>query len=779
MTQGDGRARGTGPARSVDPLALIRRLYPCRTVERDGEVVGAWRVTRADMEAPASDAPKGPRRFRVTVEGFVHTSHGRARGVSAQVAYNDALAARVEAMLSSTTTGTHEADGARFVDVLRTAARLVDQDEEVERDLATAMAGTVRDLLGDATDPRTLAVAVEAHLASTSDALVDAIDAFDPEALDLILADASRDLWHGMAWSGLDDTFGHGAPLRQAVRDRPLNARLLFEAWARDPDMTGAILASEGPDGVASLYARAVGLPSFTAGEMARAHEAMSAIPGDARLRAFSTRADAHGDAVSAIARTRVVGDEFHPSTPERWATFVGLAPAVDAVESWGLPQNWARRLLGVDGNWMNAERVVGANPDAEALRDDLAAIGDMAQAYARQVVAPAILLCRQNLDVLGPGRWPALLDAAQCMLTAGCDLAEMLDVARDWAAGSASEVAMISDGDDHAPVAWESRLPTTTARLLTVEPVFTAADLAGSISGKPTAHLLRRCALGSHAVVRVLEADGNHLSTALLSLGADGPRVVWNRAPDASPAPASSDAALRTLASEHRLGAFAVAPAVGVTLAQETEAASGYEVTHESWHRARMLWQLRLPDEAATLDHRGTAQAVLRLMGKGAKVWMPKHPVVMERPARAEALLLRRLREERAHVKALAKTERDAASRAKGIEALARKADQNAAFRAKAAQVRAERGITSPFPSMTQRVRPTEPAPPSPAVVPISGPSMTERLRARQSAIGVAQAATGMGSDEPPETVRPRRVSINQRKARREALAGASAPSP
>ena len=533
-----GTATDKAAKSRVDHEALLRKLHPARLVERDGQVVGAWLVTATHVRPQGASAGKGPLSFDADVQGFVRTPDGVA-GVRARVPLDGRLRESVEAALhglgATDDPGLRARSDADFATAMRAAAVLAGSAGDVAAStsveaLADGIARTLDGVLGDALDDDELDRLARERAGVMAARIGQAVAAFDPDAVDLLLEHEGHGPALSSAWGGIDRNLDAEAPLALALDGAPDRAGEFLAAWDADPDAFTPPLRDGDWEGMLARMAVARGeIPAGKAGMFGAAVRAMARIKPDSRAAAFSgvVGRDARTDACRVL--SLVDGHDLGDVPDMRaWSSLVRLVPALSAARDWA--GDGAGVLLPLDrGAAATLERLRTAS-GKDTVADAVAKIGDMASAFAREVLRPAAGLAGR-LDRLPPpadGRW---VTAAADILWSGKPMATMVADAQAWA-GSARDASPEADMPAEVTPEWQAALPSVTRDRGTVSVVASMAELRALSAPAPlgigvdlTGHG-RDCAAGTRRVAVVTQEmpDGTRevLSCHLLAIHGD-----------------------------------------------------------------------------------------------------------------------------------------------------------------------------------------------------------------------------------------------------------------
>lgn len=543
----DGTAKGR-----VDHEALLRKLHPARLVERDGQVVGAWAVVATRMRSQSAEAPRGPLSFDADVQGFVRTADGVA-GLRARVPLDGRLRESVEAALhglgATDDVALRARSDADFSSAMRHAATLAglagpEAGTAAMASLSDAVARTLDDVLGDTLDDAALDRLAQARATTMVGRMREAVASFDPDAVDLLLELECHGPALATGWSGIDRNLDDEAPLALALDTAPDRAGEFIAAWHADPDAFTAPLRDGDWEGMlASMAVARAEIPASRAGMLGEAVRAMGRIKPDTRAAAFGGGDDARADACALLTLLDGHGAGADPVDMRGWSSLVRLAPALGAARAWA--GDGAGELLALDrGAPAALERLRTASGKA-SLPEAIARVGDMAGAFAREVLRPAAALAGHidGMPPAGDRRWTT---AAADILWSGRPLATMVADAQSWSGPAPGETA-----DAHVPVpdpAWKAVLPGFAAEGGTISVAGSLADLDGLSAPSPgglgvdLTGYARECAAGTRRVAAITRTmpDGSRevLSCHLLAihgdrvepvgvLGRDGGRVA------------------------------------------------------------------------------------------------------------------------------------------------------------------------------------------------------------------------------------------------------------
>ncbi len=454
-------------------------------------------------------------------------------------------------------------------------------------------------------------------------------------------------------YSALDATFQPEAPLGRALAWHPHLASALLEARRRDPRRFDDAVA-RGDDALRELF---VGGPPVDVICTGGGHRGSVRVDPGLSWR-FAALMDGLDPTLSRkveveVRCTQMFGDaavhaaEWLWWLPRSWfprdgAQALALAlcgPAIEtALSVTDVPEEVAR-ILNVGGDWAGLlarfRAVIGRDAELETALDD---VSDLAKAYARQVLAPAVALTGGSPASVLTG------DAMRALLGEGT-LRRLLEISRRWHSREARmhEELPVDPGGRRGET-WPAALPDATYGDLTVVVLTDGRQLREE--GRALDHCVGgygpECLEGRSRIVSVRRSvDGvvTRLSTAELSWErADGgpPDVSQHLGPHNSVPPPLARAALDRYVDDlssgvHVVDEDALAPVPGGDPAVR-EAGYDWRVPG-SWERVVDLWDPVLPRSLRGLSLAGAADLAARC-AKGVRPDPPPDPPSQASPA-------------------------------------------------------------------------------------------------------------------------------------------------
>lgn len=598
--------------RADDIHSMMRKLYPCRLVERDGEVVGAWLVVSNDT-GPSADG-KGLA-ADVEVRGFVRTPDGVA-GLKERLPLHGNLRMAVEARLDALAATVDPAARGKshedFCECVRIAAWQVNFDDVREgkraEGLAMSVTGTLNTVLRGRVDQGLLRGCVAERMDVVSERLDRALEAFDPDAIATLLDVTGHDAAIAGAWPGLDRGFDPDAPLVEAIIALPKRVPEIVMAWHEDPGALARSLAV----GILDQH-----LSDRLAGTATSPVALASLLPAAARALAKmepATLDSAFGDGASKDMATCVTStlsllDGYGPGAEPKhagdWRALVELAPLLGEVETWSglpgskpdivpMPRGPAAALRGI-------RDAAGKRP-VETLLGDL---DTLAIAFSQEIAIPAATVT-DKLATLPSATDEFWLRVSRDALFSGQPLHQGILTARRWHSARkdiARSVATI-DARTREALSWQPGIPDGRVGELNVVVAKCDADLrrighADEGIGLDVMSSGRACVAGTRRIILVegMRVDGTRgaLSCHLLGIGPDGVRVIDDKGRRGSEAPE----ACRTAAARYAAGVSrAYAGAVTTVLAEGRDASASrmaYDVSAKTWSDVRGIWSERI----------------------------------------------------------------------------------------------------------------------------------------------------------------------------------------
>ncbi len=648
-TAGTGSVGDTATvdATAVEPMPpslaeVVAKLQYTHSFLRDGKLVG---MAFGGARLATSDKPS------LTV--LLRTEDGRAWGGTEDLDMDGDPAAQCRAIVARAAAGEVGQGMLPAFHALRGMVSPFDDPAFAEQKNAADAMGVALDTFRAAGQPTPKGAGwyVEAerasHAATRNLARIGAefTAALDPAAIALVSSRRAR--LDGLAipglWEAIDATFQPGAPLRALMEPRPGLARTLAMAWAEVP---ARLEAAAGMDGVDAFLATRSGLPRRLWPCVAGAVRAVADMP-DGEV----PGAPRGGDPVVAwVGKLASLPPEWVPGDVAEWTSFLRCQRAVDwARERTGDPSRVAAILGGVP-RWSEVERDLSHACDGVELRKGLDATASMSDAFARQVVRPALSLAGLDGDVEG---WRART-ASEAALSSGRTLAAVVGDAVRWQAfrdGMDAQVAALPHGAAGTD-AWPAGLPCgeyrggqgdgrydvvvlTTLQALVDEGLDGAAADGSEGLCHDVAARARDCADGRCRVVSLRRAatgfPPERLSTAVIGWEMKGLRrehvVEAHLGPGGGP---PGDLEARLLAryvddfKAGRLGPLDDLALLPVAIRKDVSQSAGYDVNVPGqWHAARDLWRDFLPDAALDMDPEEFGPALLAgVEGKSLSAW-------------------------------------------------------------------------------------------------------------------------------------------------------------
>ena len=302
-------------------------------------------------------------------------------------------------------------------------------------------------------------------------------------------------------WDGLDATFGHGGCLLAAILSLPALAGTLTSAWMRDPRAFASDMAHGDPWAAVRREAMRDGMPRWVAAALP---EALARMPASERhgmpesRDVVRTEAARHGEACGLAvppSRRMVTSSDrcleplrlLYPLPPDRlprgdgWEAFAAATGFLHSVQYRTGPGRLDAALGMCGADWQGlVTALAGLHEDGnfvQAVHD----AGDRADAYARQVVAPALRLAGTGI---GPKRANLL---SNLVLDSGRKLRSWVADSERWhaRAGRIDAVLAALPGAERVDSPWlpcfpDLRVVDVDVRVLTSVAQLVAEGFAG-----------------------------------------------------------------------------------------------------------------------------------------------------------------------------------------------------------------------------------------------------------------------------------------------------------
>ncbi len=311
-------------------------------------------------------------------------------------------------------------------------------------DAGTYGTGRVQEA-ADRCDPRereALVAFARDRIASAMSLASDFLATLDPEAMVLARRPDLAQMFGSMSatnaemvWASLDRTFETGAPLGEALRARPGLAKAIVAHWASNPARFDAMALD---DAMAEAAVERGGVAKRNLPLLASC--LACGAWDDPLVPRRLLRVDGWtGDVATALVRcASPYPPNWHPSDAEGWHAFATCAPGAA----------WATRMhpvapseaLGGAGRWPELATRLRALAGDQGLEAALDGTFDMADAFSRQVVVPAMTLSGAlvpvpDVDDFGDPSPESvrLRDLAHAVLASGRRVARVLEVSKAW----------------------------------------------------------------------------------------------------------------------------------------------------------------------------------------------------------------------------------------------------------------------------------------------------------------------------------------------------------
>ncbi len=322
-----------------------------------------------------------------------------------------------------------------------------------------------------------------ASLAPFGEAAAEFLESLDRRAVRHVLR---HDLTDAVpeAWSGLDPALTPDAPLAVALDARPDLADLLARAWASDPAALRVAVAAGRVDDLARDAAPARGVrPDLPRGTLRRAGEAWRRLTvHDLKVTwqwlPYGMAEAGQDGVVRFLKMTSGIPLDWFPTAPGEWDALLALAPALNAADDACAVKD-VRHLLPAGGRWAwflgRLRSAAGVVPLDAAVQG----LGDVARAFAGQVLGPAVALASEPADGHLPVPDDALEQVAFALLFSGRSLPRMLEDGRRWHARQhriAAGLDALTGGAGRS--GWVASLPDLVRGDLTLRVLTDAASL-------------------------------------------------------------------------------------------------------------------------------------------------------------------------------------------------------------------------------------------------------------------------------------------------------------
>ena len=222
----DASVLGPAPGSLEDGRRIVQDAHPCHLIEHNGAIVGCWHVSDA-WDRPEAEGLPAQRRLDVLVHGMLRTDDGRVVGMSTLRRFGPDLEDFVRTSLESAS-GTNRIGPRReaariFVGCLRRSLSEIRHRRHLRPEMVLERMPLA---LGGLATIQALEAARVVFCARRA-ILLRFLGTFDAKALRLL--DRSEEPTPGRpynghladllgeAWPQLDETFGNGAPMREAV----------------------------------------------------------------------------------------------------------------------------------------------------------------------------------------------------------------------------------------------------------------------------------------------------------------------------------------------------------------------------------------------------------------------------------------------------------------------------------------------------------------------------------------------------------------------------------
>ncbi len=629
---------------SKDTAGLLRALFPCQPVLRDGSVVGAWHVAAAQRQALApDDDPKGAR-FNVDVVGFVRTPDGKVAGMRASMPFGRSLAARVQdalelAAVAKEGSPERAASLDAFAHAMRASTILEGSHQATANDRdkglhSDNMRAAMQQLLGSRAQGAEFEAALVEHGAAASASLRKAMASWDPDAIDILFENrrAGGDL--AKSWDGLDRSFDPVAPLALAIDAMPSQVKVMAELWARDPEAMRAAAGEGDWKGYLSGVRNTEGkIPDHLAHLLPTATKAVSdsGPESEHELRATIMLRALEG-----------VPPFLLPSGRRDWATLVKVMPKINKhLQRETLPGVSAREAK--QSRRVRLELVINALVSKKTREHDyewaLNRFRRMARDFAHQIVIPALVIEGGEALDLDTKEIARCEKVAHSLLFSGRSFADMFDTADHW--NFPSQRFNLKDVNLRwgGQAQWNRGVPEGMVldRHVTVPtslPVLMKAlgDARNPISWNVLKHAAE-CEAGTHRILVIKQADsaGPTMSFAHVAIDSDQVSLVKHVTPQGGE---PDQQCKRVVAAYVAAATHAAGPDLFLLrdVSHDMKAVAGYPICPGAWRAVADSWS----EGAVFLRSSSLAQVAetsRKLLAEGAHEWLPEKPLKYVRP--------------------------------------------------------------------------------------------------------------------------------------------------
>ncbi len=307
------------------------------------------------------------------------------------------------------------------------------------------------------------------------------------------------------------------------------------------------------------------------------------------------------------------------PATPSEWDGLARSMPAIDLAIRFVDPADWAA-AVDARGRWVEyAGRLRAASGGRMPVGMDLVSdAGDVAAAFSRQVIAPAIATAGGCGEGREQGNW---FPAAWALLWTGRSACSVARTSRAWHAARTALADVAGEGGRADHLRWPPAIDGAERDGVSLSVLSSAAELRaeGDTGRHCVAGYVGDCLSGKSRIVSLRRRDGTWLSTLEMRFAEDGPWIGQHRGRhNGDPSPEARNAA-ESYASGLRDGSVTF-DASGLAALADPRPVPAAALSRAELARRVRAWDALLPGplrgaDASTLS--GMARDIAATRGK------------------------------------------------------------------------------------------------------------------------------------------------------------------